>query len=100
MSDEKVKYFGENFSDEELKRFRESRVYQYIIMSMRCRTVRLTLKLDNESLTREQVDMARGRSAELRDTINLLTYLVEDKPNEFNRHSANAARDAATAAVS
>lgn len=99
MSDEKVKYFGENFSDEELKRFRESRVYQYIIKSMRYRTVGLAVKLDDESLTREQVDMARGRSAELRDMLSRLTYLVEDKPNEFNYHSANAARDAATAAV-
>lgn len=87
MSDDKVKFFGENFSDDELKLFRQTRIYQYLIAAWRKRAVGLSAKLDDESLTDSQVHMTRGRAAEVRDMVNIITYLIEDSPNANLRHS-------------
>lgn len=87
MSDEKVKFFGENFSDEELKIFRQTRIYQYLINAWRKRAIGLSAKLDDEALTDSQVHMTRGRAAEVRDMVNIIIYLIEDNPNANLRQS-------------
>lgn len=87
MSDEKVKFFGINFSDEEIKIFRQTRIYQYLIDSWRKRAIGLSARLDDDTLSDSQVHMTRGRAAEVRDMVNILTYLIEDSPNANLRHS-------------
>lgn len=87
MSDDKVKMFGINFTDDEIKIFRQTRIYQYLVDSWRKRAIGLSVKLDDETLNDSQVHMTRGRAAEVRDMVNILTYLIEDTPNANLRNA-------------